>query len=53
MMLPDDELDGRPLNVSDKFEEILSRVRTKDHKKRNTGRVNLTLPGQLNIAVSM
>lgn len=53
VMLPDDEVSGTDANASDKFEELLTRVRTKDHKKRTAGRIDLTLPGDISIAVGL
>ncbi|XP_071954852.1 X-ray repair cross-complementing protein 5-like [Antedon mediterranea] len=48
----EDEYDIMP-DASDKFEELLTRVRTKDHKKRSQGRFNLCLGSGLELSVSV
>ncbi|XP_070552798.1 X-ray repair cross-complementing protein 6-like [Ptychodera flava] len=53
IFVPDDEDVSVLPDPAEKFEELLSRVRSKDHKKRSQGRVTFKLGEGLEMAVSL
>ncbi|XP_033119384.1 X-ray repair cross-complementing protein 5-like [Anneissia japonica] len=50
---PDDEELSVMPDASDKFDELLTRVRTKDHKKRSQGKLNFSLGSDFDLAVNV
>nr|XP_006811758.1 PREDICTED: X-ray repair cross-complementing protein 6-like [Saccoglossus kowalevskii] len=53
IFMPDDEDLGVLPDPVEKFEELLTRVRTKDHKKRSMGRVSFKLGDGMEMGVSL
>ena len=48
----DEELDVLP-DAAEKFDELLQRVRAKEHKKRTMGRIQLSLGKDLSLGVGV
>ena len=53
MYTGDDEELGVLPDPAEKFEELLHRVRAKDHKKRSMGKIEFSLGKGLNLGVGM
>lgn len=53
ILFPDEDENVIMPNPSEKFEELLTRVRSKDHKKRAMGRVPFCFGGDVNMSVGV